>query len=255
MYYWCTAYIQVSLWNNHALTENATRPVTIKPQPGWPSIPIPSHQSSFPMSYHPNNKKGKHSLFGQQLLEPPPPPADGSTSASKSAPAATLSTKPKGLTHLKKAILKAASNMPGGLKAIQEEIANITTRIIQQKNPLMERHYTNAKASWELCIETLAEPEIITNIWEASIIQRFTTQYIPFHVCVTDSHKGNHIQAITTAGWCVHIIVCIASYAHDDQTNQKCGGILLYSEGLARKLEDLVWTAIHKYNLNRNVSV
>ncbi|KAG9091213.1 hypothetical protein FS749_016712 [Ceratobasidium sp. UAMH 11750] len=94
-----------------------------------------------------------------------------STSVSTSGPGsgsgqtpATTSSKPKGLSQLKNLILKAANNPPGGLKAVQEEVADIAFRIVQRKNSLAEKHYANANASWEICIGALTGPEILADV-------------------------------------------------------------------------------------------
>ncbi|KAG9126495.1 hypothetical protein FRC07_003200 [Ceratobasidium sp. 392] len=60
-----------------------------------------------------------------------------------------------------------------------------------------QRHYANAKEAWEICVEALAHPEVVTDYWEAKTIRKFATSYIPFRVRVTEGQKNQHVQAIT----------------------------------------------------------
>ncbi|KAG8721559.1 hypothetical protein FRC09_007695 [Ceratobasidium sp. 395] len=194
----------------------------------------------------------KRDKYGRLLLDPPEasptPPAVTDTSVATSSTA----NRPKRPSYLEKRLAEVTGDTDEGYQELQDRIHKLAAEIIERASPSSRRHYDNAKRAFELCVSALARPTIVEDPWVADIIRKYAPEYIMFRASLTEGRKNKHVSALTIAGWFSHILVVISKHAYEPETGRKCGGVLLYKEGLAEKLENQVHSAVKKFNAVRH---
>ncbi|KAG8747974.1 hypothetical protein FRC12_013952 [Ceratobasidium sp. 428] len=151
------------------------------------------------------------------------------------------------LSSVEKRILRHAGGV-GGIPALLAKVDRLASEVIETASPSSRRHYDLAKHIFEACVATYSMPVRIEDYWAVEIVRTYAPKYLSFRVNTSDGRQGERVKAITVLGWYSHIIVVICKYTHDPKTGQKCGGALLYTEGLHDELEN----QLHKEALSRH---
>ncbi|KAG9120394.1 hypothetical protein FRC07_004134 [Ceratobasidium sp. 392] len=204
------------------------------------------------MSRRPPTRRDK---YGRLVLEPDPAETPTETPPDTTEATSSATTSKKRLSVLEKRILEFTKGTDEGYKALQDQVCQAASETIERASPSSRKHYDNAKRAFETCATTLARPEIIEDFWDVNVVRKYAPQYIMFRVHMTEGRQGERVKAITVVGWFSHIVVVICKFTHDEN-GKKCGGALLYTEGLAEVIEIQVHTgkSVKKYGLIRHIT-
>ncbi|KAG8700776.1 hypothetical protein FRC09_005767, partial [Ceratobasidium sp. 395] len=163
-----------------------------------------------------------------------------------------LQPKPGRTHHLEAALSKFIEGDPEKYQKLLEDIQEAVKEVIERGSPLTRAKYASAKLSFEVTVKLLT-PNVQPPLdpWARSVVNRYAEEYLEFRATVVRGRQGENVKAITVCGWYASLVVVIARNAYDPATGQKCGGVLLYREGLCKRLEDRVYTIIQQKKLVR----
>ncbi|KAG9118932.1 hypothetical protein FRC07_006293, partial [Ceratobasidium sp. 392] len=176
---------------------------------------------------------GRRNRYGRLVLDPPSEPTPPAAT-----PVATSSEPPKKMTQFEKNLLKFTGDTDEGAERLRERMHELASITIERASASSRRHYDNAKAAFEAMVKRASAPVLVEDYWEVEVVRKFGPQYIGIRVDLTQGRGGGRVKAVTVFGWYSHIVVVICKLTHDPKTGRKCGGALLYTDGLAQVIED-----------------